>query len=283
MTEPDLQRWTREVAEDPGAPSFVRLARAYRRQGRRSAARDVVLAGLAANPEHVDAHSLLALIHIEDGQRQQAGDEWEIVLRLDPGNFDASRGLGFLALERGDLSAARRHLDTAFRARPDDPAVTQARQVLDRREQAESVGGATEPRRQPPEPDEPAREAAPARDPTLLFSALEGEGPFGGALLLDDQGLVLAGRLTGDGRSADLLGALLTTTVAEGRRTADMLRLGDWGETLLETGEATLHLMALTDAAVLVVVAERGTPAGWVVRTAGRARAMAARFLEEEQ
>ena len=107
MTERDLQRWSREVAEDPGAPSFVRLARAYRRQGRRQAARDVVVAGLGRHPEHVDAHALLALLHVESAERERARDEWETVLRLDPGNFDASRGLGFLALRRRRLDAAK--------------------------------------------------------------------------------------------------------------------------------------------------------------------------------
>ncbi|MFO7895206.1 MAG: tetratricopeptide repeat protein, partial [Longimicrobiales bacterium] len=134
MSERDIERWTREVAENPGAPSFVRLARAYRAQGRREAARTVVLQGLEHSPEHIGAHGLLALIHVEDGERQKAGDEWETMLRLDPGNFDASRGLGFLALERGDLDAARRHLEAAADVRPDDPAVTQALEVLVRRE-----------------------------------------------------------------------------------------------------------------------------------------------------
>lgn len=286
MTERDLQRWSREVAEDPGAPSFVRLARAYRHQGRRTAARDVVLAGLAANPEHVEAHALLALIHIEDGERQQARDEWETVLRLDPSNFAAGRGLGFLALERGDLQAARRHLDAAAGVRPDDPAVSQALQVLDRRErtgrersaQRESAAGpevATAPEAAP------VTEGAPGRDPVRLFAALTGEAPFRGALVLDEQGLVLAGRLEDEGRQDDLLGALLNTAVAEARRTSGMLRLGSWEDLLLETAEATLHVTALDGGAVVVVVAERGAPAGWVVRTANRARGLADRFLEE--
>lgn len=297
MTERDLERWSREVAEDPGAPPFVRLARAYRRQGRHTAARDVVLGGLAAHPDHVDAHALLALIHIDSGDRQQARDEWETILRLDPGNFDASRGLGFLSLERGDLPAARRHLDAAAHARPDDPAVAQARQVLDRRERA-----AAEPA-SPAQPDTATRSptassprtpsggahAPPGagarggavRDPVRLFAPLAVEGPFQGALVVDDQGLVLAGRIETQDRPDDLLGALLMTTVAEAGRAAEIVRLGLWREMLLDTAGATLHLTALTGGAVLVVVAEPGTPAGWVVRTAGRARELATGFLEE--
>lgn len=260
------------MAEDPGAPSFVRLARAYRREGRGSAARDVVLAGLAAKPEHVDGHALLALIHIEAGDRQQARDEWETVLRLDPGNFDASRGLGFLALERGELGAARRHLDAAAGVRPDDPAVSQARQVLERRERAS-----------PPIPAVSAPTGDARRDPVRLFASLTADAPFRGALVLDDQGLVLAGRLEDEGRQDDLLGGLLSTAVAEASRTAEMLRLGGWGGMLLETADATLHVGALPGGAILVVVAERDAAAGWVVRVARRASDLAARFLEEDQ
>lgn len=283
MTERDLQRWSREVAEDPGAPSFIRLARAYRRQGRRDAARDIVLGGLTQHPEHVDGHAVLALLHIEDGEREQARDEWETVLRLDPGNFDASRGLGFLALERGDLGAARRHLDLAAAARPDDPAVSQARQVLERREQAAVTAAAATPAgpatRAPQEPSP----SAGNRDPVRLFTSLTGEAAFMGALVLDDQGLVLAGRLEGEDHADDLLGALLATTVAEATRTAEMLRLGSWEDLLLETPAATLHLTALDGGVVVVVVAEPETPPGWVVRAATRAVSLTRRFMEVGQ
>lgn len=283
MTEQDLQRWSREVAEDPGAPSFVRLARAYRRQGRVAAARDVVMAGLAVNPEHVDAHALLALLHIEEGDREQARDEWETVLRLDPESFDASRGLGFLALERGDLGAARRHLDRAAEARPDDPAVSQARQVLEGRESQAPVAESQAPVAEPEPRAGAGAGAGKGGDPTSLFAALAGDSPFRGALLFDDQGLVLAGRLEDAERPDDLLGALLNTVVAEAGRTTDLLRLGHWREMLLETAEAALHIGALDGGAVVVVVAERGAPAGWVVRVAGRARGLADRFLEGER
>lgn len=295
MTERDLQRWSREVAEDPGAPSFVRLARAYRRQGRRGAARDVVLGGLAANPEHVDAHALLALIHVEDGDHQQARDEWETVLSLDPGSFSASRGLGFLALERSDLGAARRHLDAAAAARPDDPAVSQALLVLDRRErQAAAAPAGGQPQVEggaAPEATEhhavsgghvPSGSpgAAPVRDPLELFSQLTADAPFRGALLIDGQGLVLAGRLEDRDRPDDLLGALLSTSVAEARRTAELLRLGEWGGMLLHTEQAILHVAALARGAVLVLVADRNAPVGWVVRTADRALDIATPYME---
>lgn len=318
MTERDLQRWSRQVAEDPGAPSFVLLARAYRREGRGEAARDVVLRGLEANPEHVDGHALLALIHLERGNRQEARDEWETVLRLDPGNFDASRGLGFLALERGDLKVARRHLDAAATARPEDPAVREALGVLERRVRV-AMDGPTQPRPEPETspasasasgrsgsgpsasgvsaPEEPAsapggepspggeagRAAGTAvpRDPARLFASLASETPFRGALVLDRQGRLLAGRLEGGGNREELLAALLNTGLGEAERAATMLGLGSWKGAVLESGHATTHVSALTDGATVVLVAARDAPAGWVVRTAERAASLASRFLEE--
>lgn len=316
----DIERWTREVAEHPGAASFVRLARTYRAQGRRDAARDVVLQGLEHNPEHIGGHGLLALIHVEDGERQRAGDEWETVLRLDPGNFDASRGLGFLALERNDLPAARRHLERAARSRPDDPAVAQALEVLERREVAAGDGGSAGDEARPPSGDGSDRSAAgvaadpgaatagadaagaadradvdggagaagapgrtrgaAVRDPARLFADLADDVPFIGAVVLDDQGLVIAGDLRLEGARGELLGALINTAVVEARRTTALLGLDAWNGLLLDCEAATLHVATLPGDAVVLMAVQVDAPAGWAVRTAGRARALAREFLE---
>ena len=257
MNQHDLQRWSREVAEDPGAPSFVRLARAYRRQGQRAAARDVVLRGLRQNPHHVGAHGLLALIYVEDGDRERAGDEWETVLQLDPGNFDASRGLGFLALERGDLGAARRHLEAATAARPDDPAVSQALQLVAR------------------------REAAQPSNPLRVFDPLRQDDPFLGAVILDGQGLVLAGAIDPAAADSELLGALLSPAILEARRTSDLVGVGEWQGLMLECERALLHVAPVSRSAVMVLAAKPDAPAGWAARAAERARALAANFVEE--
>lgn len=277
MTAPDLQRLSRDVAEDPGSPSFVPLARAYRRQGERQAALQVTLRGLERNPEHVDGHALLALLYVDAGERERAGDEWETMLRLDPDNFDARRGLGFLALERGDLDRARVHLRAAAAARPGDPSVTQALEVLLRRE-ATAAGAPRDDVRTAQPRAEPARDDG-RTDPARLFEPLARETPFLGALLLDGQGLVLAGGFV-DGRgNGEALGALLSPAVDEARRTVALLDLGTWEGMLLDCEGAALHV-APVDGGVLVMATRQDAPAGWVVRTASHARALAQRFLE---
>jgi tetratricopeptide (TPR) repeat protein len=279
MTEADIQRWSREVAEDPGAPSFVRLARAYRKQGRRAVAREVIERGLGANPEDLGAHSLLALIHLEEGDRERARDEWETVLRLDADHFDGLRGLGFLALERNDLAAARRYLDHAARVRPGEPAVAEARQLLERRADAPAAAPAA---RAPTAAASTVSAGSPPRpDPSRLFESLQVEPTFMGGLVLDEEGRPLAGSVAPEDHGAgELVGALLNGVGEEAARTAELLGIGSWERLLIEGDGAILHATALADGAMLVVAARPGTPAGWVVRLSGRARTLAERFME---
>ncbi|HUP90104.1 MAG TPA: tetratricopeptide repeat protein, partial [Longimicrobiales bacterium] len=72
----DLQRWSEEVARDAASLSFLPLARAYRRQGRRDAALRLCLRGLEHHPDNVEGHGLLAVLYFESGQRVKAYDEW---------------------------------------------------------------------------------------------------------------------------------------------------------------------------------------------------------------
>ena len=319
----DLQRWSEEVARDPGAPSFVPLADSYRRQGNREAAVRVVLRGLERNPTNVEAHLLLARLYLDNGDRERAHDEWGIALRLDPENFEAHRGIGFVHLERGDFGTARGHLNRAAAARPSDPAVQEALSVLAERLggggaikaegkaeglEGEEVGGlraqapqaapATAPAQapQPPHPQQPhphpqpqtafpaaaivtAPEAPMTTDPVALFDPLKRETPFLGAVILDAQGLVLAGSLHQEGGDAEALGAILSGAIEEASRTAALLNLGAWRGIMMETEAAQLHITALPDQLMVLMAARAGAPAGWVVRTAQRATELSRAFL----
>jgi len=286
----DLQRWSADVARDPASLSFLPLAQAYRRMGEREAARRICLRGLQTHPTNVEAHALLARLCLDAGEREKAFDEWSIVLRLDPSHFEAHRGMGFVYLERGDLAAAARHLDEAARLRPDDPAVQEARQMLATR-MGGGAGQVPAPAAAAPAAAEPPASgrdgAAGARDPRRVFDELGGEAPFLGALVLDERGLVLAGRLQeeggGGGAGAELLAAALGPAVAEAGRTSGRLSLGEWTGLLLETERATFHLSGLEGGALLTMVVEKGAPAGWVLRVAERAAELARGFLEDER
>jgi tetratricopeptide (TPR) repeat protein len=324
----DIQRWSDEIARDPRSLAFLPLARTYRRQGLRDLAMQLCLRGLEAYPEHADAHGLLALLYVESGDHQRAADEWSIVLRIDPDNFEALRGMGFCYLEQDKLSRARQALERAALLRPSDTMVQGALRVLGTRQElvqdgiapggvaggddpwaetvdsaADADGGAPQPegrvpaeRPSPPRvatsPEKPSPAAvaeAPAAaapnalpaDPTFLFDELLGAGPLLGALLVDTQGLVMAGRLADDAAGdAAMLGAVLGGAVDEATRTAAHLRLGGWKGILLEADGALLHLAPVSADAIVVLAAKRRTPAGWILRAASQAVDRALRYTE---
>jgi tetratricopeptide (TPR) repeat protein len=299
------------VARDAASLSFVPLARAYRRQGRRDAALRLCLRGLEHHPAHVEGHALLAILYFESGQRLKAYDEWSMVLTLDPDNFDALRGMGFYYLEQDDNEAAQRHLERAAASKPADPAVREALRIIRERTQQqpatktveiaavaapqtlepwqqESVGWSTPapaPAGAPPQ----TRNGAATRgasvttslDPIHLFDPVLRGGQVLGALLLDAQGLVLAGSLGGElGRNAEALGAILSVAIQEAARTTSHLALGSWHGVLLEADSAVLHLAPVQHDKIVLLAANRNAPAGWVLHSAQHAAALATRFLE---
>ncbi|HEX2168339.1 MAG TPA: tetratricopeptide repeat protein [Longimicrobiales bacterium] len=141
----DMQRWSEEVARDPRSLAFLPLARAYRKQGLRDASLQLCLRGLEAYPSHVEAHGLLAMLYLDTGDHQRAADEWSMVLRVDPDNFEALRGMGFCYLEQDRLSRARQMLERAALLRPSDPTVQEALRVLGTRQEIAEKGLSSAP------------------------------------------------------------------------------------------------------------------------------------------
>jgi tetratricopeptide (TPR) repeat protein len=314
----DLQRWSQEVARDPASLSFVPLARAYRKQGRRDAALRLCLRGLEHNPTNVDGHGLLAMLYFESGQRAKAYDEWSMVMRLEPDHFEALRGMGFYHLEQGDDAAALRNLQRAATLRPKDLTVQEALKLIEERTRpaeapelmpweahdpwatvAQPITPAVASVFEPPlpVPARPApshpvpaldelRAAPPAanglpNDPARLFDPILRGGQILGALLVDAHGLVLAGSLMGaSATKAQALGAILGGAIEEAGRASAHLELGRWQGILLDADQALLHLAPVREGAILLLAAQRDTPAGWMLRCAHHAAALAERFLE---
>jgi len=328
----DLQRWSEEVARDPRSLAFIPLARAYRKQGLRDASLRLCLRGLEAYPAHVEGHGLLAMLYLDDGDHQKAADEWSMVLRVDPDNFEALRGMGFCYLEQDHLSRARQMLERAALLRPSDPTVQEALRVLGTRleiaERRDSVsddvafrddpwamadnapvfmlapsatleqdgagdasgeatqGGSTAETSAAPGPPRVAPavpvSGPPPLDPTLLFDDLLSAGPLLGALLVDVNGLVLAGRLTEGMRGdAAVLGAVLGGAIGEATRTSLHLALGAWRGILLDAEHALLHLAPAGSDTVMMLAARRDAPAGWMMRASAHGIGQAQQFMEE--
>ncbi|MEN8374397.1 MAG: tetratricopeptide repeat protein [Gemmatimonadota bacterium] len=317
MTKPapaDVQRWSLEVARDPGAPTFVNLADAYRRQGNLDGALRVCLRGLERRPDHAGAHALLARLHLERGEREKAFDEWGVVLRLDPAHFEANRGMGFVRLERGDLLGATAYLERAAARRPADALTREALELVARKTAQAAPSGpllghqaAASEASRPPAPapppgpvadtrstptptpapagqgDSPASAAPSARDPGRLFEELAGNGPFRGALLVDGAGFVIGGRLGTPAVESDAAGAALRGAAGEAERTAELLGLGAWRGVHMQTDDAAAHLGPVGKRHAVLITADGVAPTGWVLHTAGAASEIARAFLGEDR
>ena len=119
-------------------------------------------------------------------------------------------------------------------------------------------------------------------DPTLLFDDLLAAGPLLAVLLIDTNGLVLAGRMTEAVRGDPaVLGAVLGGAIVEATRTASYLTLGTWQGIMLDCEHALIHLAPSGPSAVLLLAAQRDAPAGWVRRASAHAAGLAQQFMEE--
>ncbi len=267
-----IREWSEEVAGNPASLRFFPLAEIYRAQGRRDAALRLCLRGLERHPAHLEAHHLLGHLYLEGGDAERAADEWEEALRLAPDHVPSRRAAGLLAAEQGHWQRALLHLDTLAAAGPLDRA-------------AAAAHAAARAQTAPPPPAAPAPEPGLAADPLLaLDGALRGiaaQPGVLGALALDENGCVVAGTLQVEGaeRSAESAAAL-EGTAGDARQAARNLDLGEWRGILLETPRVAVRLTPLSGG-LATVTAERGVPAGWLLRTAERARGAAAAALEK--
>lgn len=309
-TPAQVRQWSEEVAADPGSLAFLPLARAYREQGRRDAALKLVVRGLEKHPGHVEAHHLLGLLYREGGESVKAFDEWDIALALDPEHGPSRREIGLVCWERGDFATAVRHLEKALENDAFDREVRAALEDAWAKRSAPSGSRpAATPSSTPAGPATPAQPAAsaapsiasaspspalPVEAPAATTAGADGsrfdtvEAEFGalgaergivGAVLLDDQGFVLAGGMpVGGVDRGPEVAAVLSGASAEAGRALAHLGLGAWKGILVETPEAVVRLTPAGDAIVLVA-GRREVPTGWVLRVAARARDAALRFL----
>jgi predicted regulator of Ras-like GTPase activity (Roadblock/LC7/MglB family) len=114
-----------------------------------------------------------------------------------------------------------------------------------------------------------------------LFAEILGEHEQT-ALLLDDQGLVLAGiYVDGDGNDVgDEVGAELSGVTDAARRATRHLDIGEWKAIVLETEVAVVTMAPSTGDGLLVVAASKATPLGLVRRVLDRCLERARQWLE---
>lgn len=303
MANDDIRALSEMLAADPGSLAFVPLGEALRRRGDLDVALRVATRGVERHPQLPESHDLMARVSADRGDLDRAIDEWQTVLNLSPAHAGARKGLGFICFQLGRLEDAASHLSAALAEDPGDGSLSAAldtvKQALERRQGAVdrltvpvsrvAMAPAVEPPPPTPitHPNSPRPTIAlpselhrPEADAGALFDDLL-EGQRSAAMLLDSDGLVLAGRyLAADGRdlAADI-GAQLSGVSDEASRAMRHLGLGAWKQIVFES-EAASVAMAPSQEGVLLVAAARPIPLGFVRRVLERALVRAQQWLE---
>ncbi|MHB1311089.1 MAG: roadblock/LC7 domain-containing protein [Gemmatimonadaceae bacterium] len=312
MPADDIRAMSEMLAADPSSLVFLQLGEALRRRGELDVALRVAARGAERHPTLPGAHDLVARIASDRGELEQAVTEWERVLQFEPAHAGARKGLGYVCFQLGRLEEAAAHLGAALVADPADSSLTAAldtvRSALQHRTDASeratipvkrsalpadvdrpvpvaTLRGLPPIAEAPTEPGRattglPRQEGPSDTDTGAVFDDLL-EGQRSAALLLDADGLVLAGRyVSADGRdlAADI-GAQLSGISDEASRAMRHLGLGAWTQIVFET-EAASVAMAPSQEGVLLVAAARPIPLGFVRRVLDRALARARAWME---
>ncbi|MBW8839362.1 MAG: roadblock/LC7 domain-containing protein [Gemmatimonadetes bacterium] len=285
----DVRRWSDELARDPASLVFLPLGETLRRQGQLDLALKIAMRGLERHSHNTDAHDLLARIAVDRGELQRAFDEWDMVLRLTPGHLGALKGMAFVRFQQGNAAEAEEYLRQAAEQGGDAEVVAALTNLRSRG--TRDAGRGTRDDRS----DNHARPAAhvprpadvphpAANDPRALFADILGQEEQT-ALLLDDQGLVLAGIYMGeDGQDvAAEVGAELSGVTDAARRATKHLDIGEWRAIVLETEVAVVTMAPSAGDGLLVVAASKATPLGLVRRVLDRCLDRARQWLEGSQ
>ena len=277
----DVRRWSDELARDPASLVFLPLGETLRRQGQLDLALKIAMRGLERHSHNTDAHDLLARIAVDRGELQRAFDEWDMVLRLTPGHLGALKGMAFVRFQQGNTAEAEQYLQRAAEQGGDAEVAAALANLRGTRDGGGGTRDAGRGMRNAGTVNG-ARPASRVPNPAeALFADILGEHEQT-ALLLDDQGLVLAGIYIGDdGRDvAAEVGAELSGVTDSARRATKHLDIGEWRAIVLETEVAVVTMAPSAGDGLLVVAASKATPLGLVRRVLDRCLDRARQWLE---
>lgn len=314
----EIGRLTELIARDPSNMAFLSLAELLRVRGDFDAAYKVAIRGLERHSLNAEAHALLARICIDRGELQRAFDEWDMALRLSPGHSGALKGMGFITYRWGRLDEAEGYLVQALESGGEDPSVLRALESVRaaRATLAGFPGGSAARSEQQSASGTASREAAPASSQTvekepsvvgggqetpvatiaardvmrsiepavsardLFHDSLAGTAVH--AMLIDSEGLVIAGGFGGSGGQdrAQEAGAELSGVGDEASRAVRHLGLGEWRSITFEAEKAVVAIARAPENALVVLASDRNTPLGLLRRLMERVQQRARDWLE---
>jgi hypothetical protein len=117
---------------NPGGRVFTHQAEAYRRAGKLDRAHEIARDGLRRHENYASAHVVLGRIYLDYGRKDDAAEEFNRVLQLDPENRIALRCLGDFERERGRADHALRHYRALEQFDPGDEQLAELIAELER-------------------------------------------------------------------------------------------------------------------------------------------------------
>jgi len=111
-----IRKFSDAVIIKPDEPTFyLGLGKALEYKGRPEQAEAAYRTALDLNPELVEAHALLAANLYAAGKYQNAIDEWNLVVSLDPNNGEAHGRLALAYYYQNNYALSQEHLEQADR------------------------------------------------------------------------------------------------------------------------------------------------------------------------
>ncbi len=125
----------RKLDKDPASRLFAQLAEELRKEGRHEEAIGVARKGLEKNPNYPSARLTLARSLLDSGRPGEARPELEQIVRASPDNILASRLLGDALQDLGDYPQALAQFEMTLRLSPGDKMLVDRIAMLKSRDQ----------------------------------------------------------------------------------------------------------------------------------------------------
>ncbi len=120
MGREEIERLQKKLAKDPDSKLFVPLAEEYRKAGMADEAITVLLQGLERQSHYLSARVALGRIYMERGLLADARDEFLKVTETIPNNLYAHKKLAEIYRALGDRENAINELNVVLRQNPTD-------------------------------------------------------------------------------------------------------------------------------------------------------------------
>jgi len=123
MSDEAIQRYEKELAEDPQSRAFAPLAEAYRKAGRLDDAINTARAGLEVHSGYSSGLVVLGRALYEKGELDNAAETLQAAVKENPESYLGQKFLGKVLMDKGEIKGALEALESANFLSPEDEDV----------------------------------------------------------------------------------------------------------------------------------------------------------------